>query len=303
MNRRISRNRVLFSLATLLLVWVWGVVAVQAAVTGVCGVYPTDEGAYMAAQLDLGGQALGGLQWFNNDGQQPFEGVVLLEGRAGHAPDLSGGALVLGEVWGLSESWSELSLPTPVVSSTGLIDVVFVIPAGALKTSEGAFGGPGIGYTQGATGHASFVSSDGLDWTRVHPDYHLAVQPVLASGKAAATVLSSLDPARGQAMTKAAVTGRREQAQTALLPPKPNPFNPRTQIRYSMATAQELRIVVYDVRGRRVKTLHRGSADAGLHELTWYGRDDRGRAVASGVYYVKMETPEGVLSRPISLVR
>jgi hypothetical protein len=76
-------------------------------VSGVCGVYPADEGAYVAVEMEVPqGQALAGLSWFNNDGQQPFQGVVFLEATEGLAPDLSGGALVLGEIWGLSSDWS-----------------------------------------------------------------------------------------------------------------------------------------------------------------------------------------------------
>jgi flagellar hook assembly protein FlgD len=45
-------------------------------------------------------------------------------------------------------------------------------------------------------------------------------------------------------------------------------------------------VEVFDVAGRRVRSLFRGALEAGVHEHTWDGRDDRGRFVGTGVYVV-----------------
>jgi len=69
----------------------------------------------------------------------------------------------------------------------------------------------------------------------------------------------------------------------------PNPFNPTTSIRYSVAregAAVSLR--VYDVAGRRVATLVEGPGGAGDHVALWNGRDDSGRPVASGIYFSRL---------------
>jgi M6 family metalloprotease-like protein len=82
-------------------------------------------------------------------------------------------------------------------------------------------------------------------------------------------------------------------ASPLLAPCMPNPFNPRTVVRYTNPTAGPLRISVYDLRGRRVRELLAGDRPAGSGEVIWSGTDDAGRAVASGVYYVQAVTATG----------
>ncbi|HEX7880839.1 MAG TPA: FlgD immunoglobulin-like domain containing protein, partial [Candidatus Eisenbacteria bacterium] len=60
---------------------------------------------------------------------------------------------------------------------------------------------------------------------------------------------------------------------------------------------------LFDVTGRKVKTLITGDLSAGTHELSWDGRDDAGRAVASGLYFYRVITPEGVFSRKLFVSR
>lgn len=92
-------------------------------------------------------------------------------------------------------------------------------------------------------------------------------------------------------------------AVTRILPNAPNPFNPRTEIRFELAKAGQARLNIYDVTGRLVKTLHDGHLEAARHTLTWKGRDNGGRPVASGVYYLRMITAEGVEHRKMMLVK
>jgi len=72
--------------------------------------------------------------------------------------------------------------------------------------------------------------------------------------------------------------------------PRPNPFNPSTQIRYELREAAEAALTVYDVAGRRVRGLTTGFQAAGMHTAAWNGRDDAGREVASGVYLVELRS-------------
>jgi hypothetical protein len=71
----------------------------------------------------------------------------------------------------------------------------------------------------------------------------------------------------------------------------PNPFNPQTMIRFSLAAESEVRLFVYDVSGRVVRTLAEGRWTAGPHEVSWDGRADGGVPVASGLYFCKLSTP------------
>lgn len=64
----------------------------------------------------------------------------------------------------------------------------------------------------------------------------------------------------------------------------PNPFNPRTVIRFELPTPGRARVTVYDLRGRTVRVLVDADLSAGAHDVTWNGLDDAGRAVSSGTY-------------------
>ena len=83
----------------------------------------------------------------------------------------------------------------------------------------------------------------------------------------------------------------------------PNPFGPVTRIRFDMPRAGTVNVSVYDVRGRRVRVLADGQRDAGTFVEDWWGRDERGRAVAAGVYFVRLETRAGVETRKVVRVR
>jgi serine protease len=71
----------------------------------------------------------------------------------------------------------------------------------------------------------------------------------------------------------------------------PNPFNPRVTLSYELPAPGNLRLAVFDVRGRRVKDLWNGTVAASKGTMEWDGTSDEGRRVASGVYFV-MASPE-----------
>jgi len=83
----------------------------------------------------------------------------------------------------------------------------------------------------------------------------------------------------------------------------PNPFNPRTTIRYELAAAGDVRLDVYDLAGRRVRTLVAERQEAGRHAAVWDGRDDAGRPGATGVYLVRLRTAAGSDQRTVTLVK
>lgn len=88
-----------------------------------------------------------------------------------------------------------------------------------------------------------------------------------------------------------------------LLAPRPNPFNPRTEIQYQLREEDSVRLAIYSVRGQRVRTLDSGVRSPGLHRFVWDGRDDAGVEVTSGVYLVRLEGRSGSDMRKIALVR
>jgi hypothetical protein len=70
----------------------------------------------------------------------------------------------------------------------------------------------------------------------------------------------------------------------------PNPFNPETVIKFALDTDGPVEIVIYNVRGQRVKTLVNRQMVAGMYSLLWDGHDDSGKAVTSGVYFARFIT-------------
>jgi hypothetical protein len=69
---------------------------------------------------------------------------------------------------------------------------------------------------------------------------------------------------------------------------RPNPFSTGTRVEFNLPDAGTARINVYDVQGRRVRTIHDGVMAAGSHEVSWDGTDDAGRRLASGVYWITL---------------
>jgi hypothetical protein len=70
----------------------------------------------------------------------------------------------------------------------------------------------------------------------------------------------------------------------------PNPFNPNTTIRFSLAQSQNTELVVFNMRGELVKTLVSERLSAGTHDVAWNGTDDNNRPVASGIYFYRLKS-------------
>lgn len=95
----------------------------------------------------------------------------------------------------------------------------------------------------------------------------------------------------------------REPVSIELLQNLPNPFNPSTMVRFALPEEQWVRLTIFDLRGRRVRGLLDARVEAGFHRESWDGRDDSGRSVASGVYFVQLRSGDIVQSRRMVLVR
>lgn len=83
----------------------------------------------------------------------------------------------------------------------------------------------------------------------------------------------------------------------------PNPFNPTTTISWRLAGAGPMSLRVFDARGRLVRTLVEGHGEAGPGSVRWDGRDRRGRAVASGVYFYRLTAGSQSFTRRMTLVK
>ncbi len=82
----------------------------------------------------------------------------------------------------------------------------------------------------------------------------------------------------------------------------PEPFNAQTSIPLLLDRPGSISVVVVNLQGKKVRTLHQGSLSAGRHTLTWCADDDNGRPVASGKYIVRLTEGEKTTSRLITFI-
>ncbi|MEW6752975.1 MAG: FlgD immunoglobulin-like domain containing protein [Candidatus Latescibacterota bacterium] len=117
-----------------------------------------------------------------------------------------------------------------------------------------------------------------------------------------ANVLLAVTEGEDQVTAVAEEAGARPAA-TGLEAAYPNPFNSATVLRFSLAEAGGVRLTVYDALGQRVRLLVDEPRAAGAHRVTWDGRDQQGRAVASGVYVARMLAGRRTWERSVVLAR
>ncbi|MFB3907232.1 MAG: FlgD immunoglobulin-like domain containing protein [Candidatus Eisenbacteria bacterium] len=88
-------------------------------------------------------------------------------------------------------------------------------------------------------------------------------------------------------------TGAPPSAVFRAYPGSPNPFRATATLSFDLPSPQPVRLAIYDVSGRLCRTLNDGALPAGHHDLAWDGRDAAGQTVATGIYFVTLETPAG----------
>jgi hypothetical protein len=83
----------------------------------------------------------------------------------------------------------------------------------------------------------------------------------------------------------------------------PNPFNPSISARLYIPQSSDLELTVFDVQGRKIKSLHAGAISSGWHTVVWDGRDDSGRGQASGMYFLRALNLGEVIVQKMTLVK
>jgi hypothetical protein len=83
---------------------------------------------------------------------------------------------------------------------------------------------------------------------------------------------------------------------TRLFQNSPNPFNPKTTVRYQLHDKALVKLQIFDVSGKLVRTLVDNVQELGQYAISWDGTTDAGREVSSGVYWVRMATSLGFQS-------
>ncbi len=88
--------------------------------------------------------------------------------------------------------------------------------------------------------------------------------------------------------------------------PYPNPFNPSTTVRLHVPVvngSSNLVLEVYDLQGRKVRTLHNGAISSGWHTMVWDGRDNSGRFQSSGMYFMRARSGAEASIHKMTLVK
>jgi len=98
-------------------------------------------------------------------------------------------------------------------------------------------------------------------------------------------------------------TGVELPAQFELGQNYPNPFNPQTTIKFALPEAANVKLKIYGVDGRLVRTLVNESRSAGHHEVIWRGVDDASRPVATGTYFYVIDAGDHHEVRKMTLVK
>ena len=84
----------------------------------------------------------------------------------------------------------------------------------------------------------------------------------------------------------------------------PNPFNPETQVRFSIGNSELVKLVVYDMMGRQIRTLIAGeSFNSGFHAVNWNGLNDNGEKVPSGMYVYRIKAGDFIDFKKMLLVK
>lgn len=246
-------------------------------------------------------------------GLLPMQVLEALRATASHAslPDNDTG-------WGIVDAYAAATWFGPVFTHAPPAATQFVAgpwPVSATVTARlGLAAAPVLRYRLGGgPWQESALVANGP------PDLFSGQLPAVAAGVTVEYYLAATDggghaatwPARGAAapfaFTVAPGTSPAGDipapAAAWLAPAAPNPFNPRTTLRFGLAAAGPARLEILDARGRRVRTLLDGQQAAGDHVAVWDGRDDGGRAAPSGVYFCRLVAGASAQGQRLHLVR
>ncbi len=240
-------------------------------------------------------ESISGVMWYNNDGSISFPEVLAVAGSSEYPSVLDEAVVVGEEVSGGTMDWSEHTFSNSFASASSGLFLVFRLPDDGAFVAEGQ--GAGLGYHLGDGLVRCWVSTDEGEWNQLSPDFQMAVAPVLNTNKAGKVVVlgepGSLAP-KDIPTPHSVISG---------LLISPNPFNPQTEISFSLPTSSEVTLAIYDIRGREISTLIDGPMSEGNHTIVWDGRNSQNQGQASGVYFCKLEAGVIKLTGRLTLIK
>lgn len=83
----------------------------------------------------------------------------------------------------------------------------------------------------------------------------------------------------------------------------PNPFNPTTDIHFSLPASADTSLEIYNVKGQKVRTLISGKLEQGEHQITWDGTDSNRNSMSSGIYFYRLQSGNNAINKKIMLLK
>jgi len=83
----------------------------------------------------------------------------------------------------------------------------------------------------------------------------------------------------------------------------PNPFNAETTIEYQLPEDAQVTMTIYNSMGQEIRRLIESKQSAGSHKIVWNGLDNQGKAVTSGIYHLKMQSPSFVGTQKLLIMK
>jgi hypothetical protein len=88
-----------------------------------------------------------------------------------------------------------------------------------------------------------------------------------------------------------------------LYPVTPNPFNPETRIRFELPEPADIRLTIVNLKGQTIRVVWEGIKPGGKHQVAWNGLDKWNLSVPSGIYLLKLQSENRLLTRKMALIR
>ena len=170
-------------------------------------------------------------------------------------------------------------------TATNANGMVFLMPPAVLSCND-TFGNDGLNYSgvPDPTGSNGNISLDPLFCNSEQGIFNLTPEsPCAAANSGGCGLIGALTSGCGMSP----VPDENGTVPLAFQVDQnfPNPFNPKTTIRFSLPSAGRTRVAIFDVAGHHVKTLVDEDLPAQVHQVVWTGEDDGGRHVAAGIYF------------------
>jgi hypothetical protein len=272
---------------TVLVVCVSGIAGATTPVSFLA-VTPATEDSYLAILVPMpDGSEIEGLRWFNKEAGTIFQEAKLLLIDEDGFPSLAGAYTAASGLAGSDTSWTEIMFSQPITSEAGDLFLALRYPQDPENGDQSKK--PGVGYSLTTSGQEAWVTADGVNWTRLYSGVTVYLEAICGASKGLNSIVMRAPEVPAFV--------------TSLALPQPNPFNPSTTLKFTLAEAGKAEVVIYDTRGAAVKTLVSAELSAGLHDVVWHGSDDHGRPVASGLYFARLKCRTGSGVQRLMLIR